>query len=313
MADVGIAEGRLDRDERGQLLLVAALGMAVLFVALALIMNTVIYTENLATRGSDASGAGDAAAYRQAAGEGTGGAIEYVNYHNNTSRTTLRRNLTEAIGVWSNLSARHAAASGQATNVSLVAIKNGTRIAQDNESRNFTDVSGAANWTLVGDVENTRKFRIRIPNPSADDSFTEPFRIEVDDGNNVWTMTVVDTDGDDIKVEVPDGDGNTETCSPSDGAAWINVTEGTVDGTDCEALSFAEGLSGDYSIRYENADEIEGTYQLVVDASVLPSPHYVTGGSPYVSSAIYSATVRITYQTARLRYVTNVSVAPGES
>ena len=37
-------------DSRGQIILVAALAIAVTFVALALIVNTVIFTENLATR-----------------------------------------------------------------------------------------------------------------------------------------------------------------------------------------------------------------------------------------------------------------------
>ena len=40
------------RPNRGQLLLVAAIALGILFVALALILNTAIFTENLATRSS---------------------------------------------------------------------------------------------------------------------------------------------------------------------------------------------------------------------------------------------------------------------
>ncbi|MEF8907354.1 MAG: hypothetical protein V5A13_05805, partial [Haloarculaceae archaeon] len=52
-----------DRD-RGQIILVTAFALAVAFVALSVVINGAIFTQNLATRG-DTAGGGDALQQRQ--------------------------------------------------------------------------------------------------------------------------------------------------------------------------------------------------------------------------------------------------------
>lgn len=85
MADVTVPErwtpneGRPDR-ERGQLVLLSGLLLATSLVALVLILNSAIYTENLATR-NDGVPATDAIEYRENARQGAAGAIEHVNRH----------------------------------------------------------------------------------------------------------------------------------------------------------------------------------------------------------------------------------------
>jgi hypothetical protein len=66
--------------DRGQLILVAGLTVTVILVMLVLLLNTVIYTENLATRGID-SGAGDAIEYRATVVGSVEELIERENEH----------------------------------------------------------------------------------------------------------------------------------------------------------------------------------------------------------------------------------------
>ena len=73
MADLSrpATDGRRDR---AQLMLVTALALAVVLVVLVLLVNTAIYTENLATRGVDV-GADDALEHRAAVVDGVGGVV----------------------------------------------------------------------------------------------------------------------------------------------------------------------------------------------------------------------------------------------
>jgi PKD repeat protein len=67
-----------ERADGGQMILVGALLLAVTLVALALITNSVIYTENLVSR--DEVNTDDAVAFRQAAGDGSRRAIVEANF-----------------------------------------------------------------------------------------------------------------------------------------------------------------------------------------------------------------------------------------
>jgi len=87
MADVSISPPDLDRlrgengfrdANRGQLLLVAGLVMAVSLVALVVLLNATIYSENVATRGIE-SADGEALEVRATAVEGTGSLIDATN------------------------------------------------------------------------------------------------------------------------------------------------------------------------------------------------------------------------------------------
>jgi hypothetical protein len=112
-----------------------------------------------------------------------------------------------------------------------------------------------------------------------------------------------------------DGPVSSGTCVVDGDWVSVNLTAGTVGGTECDALSFAEGLSAPYEeIRHQYGSLAEGTYELTVSGSAMTvdSSNYNGSGSPQTSPAIYSATVAITYRTADLTYETTTRVAPGE-
>lgn len=304
--------------DRGQLLLISALGMAIMFVALALILNTGIYTENLATRSGDIGGGSDAIRLQESAQTGITEVFEYTNAHNNTTHTDLYANLSTGVDDWSNTSGKLTAARGTASRVDQPATVNGTRIEQTNATREFTNESGnATDWTLVTQVSNTREFRMNVPKSGLLDLFSGAFKVFVKDGSDEWRMTVSEDTlgGINVTVEHPGGSGS---CVEDTDQAWINITDGTFNGTECDPLEFGKGLSTPYRIEFANSDEVNGTYHLIVDNETLaenPSPHFNDddgSGSPWVTPAIYSTNITVTYQSPRLYYNRSFRIAPGE-
>lgn len=322
MANVEAAAGRSDSRNRAQLLVTTALALAVLFVVLATLLNAVIYTENLATQTADVRGS-EVVGYRNAAISATSGIVERTNGHRDTTYADLKENLTASLGNWSGFAGRHRAIDGQFLDVSVLAVTNGTRIVQDS-AREFTDGSGARDWTLAENVGNTRRFRIEVHRDELADSDAGFTLIARNDAAS-WTMAVYKDDVDDdgggeIVAEVDSPSGDT-SCSQAATEARINVTEGSFGG--CRFPTFPGSLDGEYDVRYENADRVHGTYDLVVDermdieertdgddTSYNPD---ASGDSPYLTPAIYSTTIDFTYESPRLRYGTEIRVAPGES
>lgn len=297
---------------RGQLILVSALGLAVLFVTLALILNTAIYTENLASRSGDHGGATDAVRYQAAASDAIGDLLDYVNTNNHTSHSTLQSNLTDGVAAFRNHSSRLFSGSDRAVETNLESTTNGTRIEQTDGTRNFTDTNGDGNWTLATKVNHSREFRVNVTRSALNTLSGLPFTILVNDGSSSWQMNLT-KDGSDIVVSTKE-----TTCSVTGDSAWINVTAGTVSGTDCENFSFASGVTDPYDITYENASNAEGTYHVIVDNQTVansPGPHLVGDGSgqPFAAHAIYSTNVSVDYETTRLFYNATFRIAPGES
>ena len=308
-------------EERGQLLLVAALGLAVLLVVLALILSTSMHTGTTATGASDSlHEEREATGYQESAHRGVSGIIERVNENDTSSYEGLEENASNAIDDWNDVTARQYAGDGRATNVSLVSVTNGTYVVQDAESRDFTNRSGTTDWTVAESVSSVRGFRMTVTEDRlyepGNGACTDPddcFTVEVENGSAVWRALVYSPGNSStvyLRVETPSGD--SDECTASNGSARIDFTKGTVDDQDCEVLSFGEGVSAPYNVTYRSADEITGRYELTVDRELSSSPHFDADGSPSIEPAIYAANVSVTYRSPALTYETEIRVVPGE-
>ncbi len=317
---------RASRRDRAQLFLVTAIGLAVTFVALALILNTAIFTENLATRGSDTAGASDAGQYRTAAIDGVERILTHANTHNNSSYTALYSNVSTGITYWSNSSARLYAVEGRSVNISGDTT-NGTRIIQD-EARNFTNKDDADDWDLATDVEHTRGFWVNVTQSSLNDSTESsvgtdnPFHITFDDGTDQWLVYIYQDDPGEVNVTV-DGPTGKDSCAAAGTTVTVNITAGTIGGTPCQALDFFPDINPPYTISYHDAtfvagtggDTATGTYELIVDDTTIPATNFHdddAGESPYTTPAIYAVTLDIRYETPDLSYNSSARIAPGE-
>lgn len=178
--------GRWLRDDRGQVLVVGALLIAVLFVGLALVLNSAIYAENIGSRG-DTSTAG--AVSNDAITEDRleemlateNYAIEDDEYSDRRAR--IRANLTQ----WDRIVGANQAVEGELFLAEPTAMTNGTRVAQD-EYGNFMP----AKETFLDNVTT-----------SVFDWLSDDFRVDLLGlGNKKNWMVANDTDVRDFQMTV---------------------------------------------------------------------------------------------------------------
>lgn len=313
--------------ERGQLLLIAAFIIAVSFVVLALVVNSAIFTENLATR-DDVAGSNDVLDYRHEVEQNVGETIVAINQNNTVLDDYISSNLDTPIE--NNLenfqkqSGIQQASQGRVVDMEFLGWVLGEKIAQD-DPRTFTNVTGGkTSWTVAENIPATRNMKLNVTqNPGAGPG--SAFEMIVTNSDE-WTLTIADdSPANDVIVEVDRPGVSAESCtSEFDGNLIIDVTGGTVGGEPCHALTrltdgtpmwFGAGVSSGYDIEFENGDELEGTYSFVVmdpggagDPGDFGSP----GNGPYSKHAIYSATVTYEYYTSDIGYETAVRAVPGE-
>ena len=313
--------------DRGQLLLVGALALAVVFVALALLLNTAIYTGNLATRdaGVDATPAIEYVADSRAAGVD---AIGSVNRRNNSSRTELRRALGATVTRWDDLASHHRVVAGDAADTDVAGTTNGTRIQQDDAARAYTNNTSAADWTVVegSGVTAVRSVRFTVDNSTltgiddASNATTEPvFEVTVDSPSSTRTAYIYHNTSSGT-AEVLVDDGGREVCpagSVTDGTFVVDVPNGSVGGAECQRLGNLDDTDSlsSVSVEYRNGGAAGGTYSMVVDGHRAEGDVTLSGlnagsGSPYWTHAIYNATFNVTYRTENLDYGATVEVEP---
>lgn len=315
-------------DRRGQVLIVMSLVMAVMLVAMALYLNTAIFTENLATRQADIAGADGAASYKSATVEATAGAMRYANHHNNSSYDDLQAALDRDLANWTDATERLEATRSRSANVSLDATTNGTLVIQD-DNRKFTNESGIADWEVANATAGVRKFRMNVTESGLGDSWPgnapkqdDLFTVTFNDTSTVRQVQIYSNKSkDDVHVTVLDGnDNDLGTCSVTNVEhAVVDVTGATLAGKECEPLEFFGDLASVYWIDFTNANNVNGTYRMIVNQeysnfNFLVGHNYDTTGtsSPYITHAVYAVEVRVAYETTRIDYATVVRVAPGE-
>ena len=312
----------LKRD-RGQIILVAAFALAVIFLTLALVVNSAIFTENLASR-SDTTGSGDALSDRAALERSVGNAIAAANRNKDTN-PKQRKAVNNSLALYRTQIGHQQATSGTLTNVSYNSSRAGKRINYTGGG-NFDD----GDQTFVSDVSQapggngTRAFVINSTDlPNGEEN---AFNISVTGSAGTWTTHIWHNDTEDtVNISTTRSGEGTEECytsqAPTD-AAVIDVTGGDINGVPCDALGITPGgtnfhfaagtLSGPtdtYDIEFENAANIDGKFSVVVHSE---------GGSVSVDSvgsdepALYQVTVDYSYTTTDVHYVTEIRVAPGE-
>ncbi|MFC7138955.1 hypothetical protein ACFQMA_03770 [Halosimplex aquaticum] len=299
MADLRPEVGGPDRD-RGQIILVGAFALAVVFIALALVMNAAIYTENLATR-SESAETSNAHAFHRATETAATDAFRYAHSHHSGDHDALNQSVTDAMETYHNATRRQQAAHAQLTNVS-VATTPGINVTNDPSDLGN---GGTGDWTLVDGVSNTRKFRVGVQSWSGTDS-DELWVVAGD--HETWYLNVsYNTTTSAYEVGVNDS-GSYQSCTNTATLPLtVDVSSGTVGGTSCPALDLGS-VSGSYDLKIRNGSVADGKYTMVVDGT----PTGELSSSEY-ENVLYSMSVDLVYWSSDVRYRSTIRVAPGES
>lgn len=311
----GVGSDHGTRSERGQLILVAAVGIGALLLTLSLLLNAAVYTENLAARGGHAEQADAAVDHRLAAERAVGDLLSRSNAEG-WSYTAFHRN----VSTWNDLAARGSATDGVTTSVA-VSGTNATRVLQTEATRNLTNVSYAERWTVVSGVSAVEAWQfdlsrssLVVPNATTNASDlgnASAFTVEFTAGET-WRLFVYQDGVDTVSVAVDDG---TDPLSPActatedaDGTVTVNVTAATVGGSDCPALASLRSYletAGSYDVTYENGGNAAGTYTLWVRepiSAVDDGDFAADGGSPTVEPYIVDVSIDVTYTTRGLTF-----------
>ena len=283
------------------MLLVAALGLAVAFVALALVLNAVVFTENLATRNPDP--ADDALAYEGAVTEGVGGLLAETNRHDDADYDALDDALRAGVAAWDENASRLVAADGTATSVELNTTTNGTRIVQAAPG-DFTAADGSDDWTLAGGVSAVRRFVV-VADPGAGG----PLAFAVSDGTDSWRVEVSEAGDGDATVTVSEGGSQVAAVDHDAATVAVDLTEGAVNGSAVENWTFGADVSAPYDVTVADGSAATGRYQLFVDE---PQGGFATG-APTTRPAVYSATVDVTVHRSSVTYESPVVLAPEDA
>ncbi len=319
--------------DRGQLLLTSAFIIAILFVVLALLLNTASVTALTATTAGTLDGAGQAPTRADDVRHGTTALLESVNTVEDATYTALTTNLSQGIEAWSGLSSRMAATNAISTNISLQSVSKGTRIVQRDADRNLTSASWATNWTLASDVTRLKAYQLTVsraglvdpgPDPSPSDlENATVFRVAVtaESSGEQWRFFAYRDGASDVVVAVVDGTGEfvAECRAPAgaDGQVTVGITNASVGDTECPAIAFVKSIDGPVKLAHEMGSNATGTYTADVDVirSAVDGGQYGSPGSethPYVTEILYDATVRLDVVTRSYTYRTTEAVVPGE-
>lgn len=339
-------EGR----SRGQLVLVGAVGIALVIIGLVVVINTTLVSENLA------------------ASESLQNADEVTKFSANARRDvraiTLRinhrkRNLTaEQIGTYvahnlSNysraLAETHARSGIASVNVSFNNDSSGwgTRVVQKSDSDLRSPVDDDQTWALFEKAgpagpappptlpePDVRRF---VLNLNVTETADEEFNVTFTNASGDYVDIGLQSTGDDIEIRTertPGGNVTGVTCDPSNGRVLVNLVSGRAYTGDCDfrgvlnRTNSSRSLDPPYeSITITRGDRAVAQYSVVTNLSYeqvgtdLAEPYkhcdpkhasVATATEPCRSHAIWRANVTTVYQSASSDYwqLHNVSVYP---
>lgn len=281
-------------NDRGQLLLIGAITIAVLFVSLAVVLNGSHHTPMMSGDASEEVTDGDAATLT--------GAV----------RSDVATQIERAVAAHPSDASRQATYLDQ--NISVLADQYGRYYAEEDR---VVDVDHAL---IIGEhVEGSGdhdgqfangRFRTLILTPTS--GRTDDFDLEVTDrggSGDTWRIEVEATNR--INVHDPGG-GVPETCGTVDANGPVNVLNATVrvsgDVEYCQALDFLRDAEPPYEIRAVNPDGEAFDVELTTDGSTVGTN--IVGGTP--QPRLYGTTVTIYERSPELTYERTIRVAPGE-
>lgn len=311
-------------DDRGQLILVTGLAVAVTLVALVLLLNTVIYTQNLATRGAQIED-GEALALRGEVTADVGGLLDAENREDHGLWSDAEDSVRQATFRYDHLLSRYHGERGTVAEIEResLSLTKGAILRQTNVTRNFTNETGEeSDWQLAEDVGNARNVRLTVSGENLSEGQSDSFHVRLaEDGGPKWRVFLYnDTGGDDIVVAVKNESDSspTEVCSASGPEATVDLTRGTINGTPCPGLVWAAEIDAPYNVTFRNGEEATGAYEMTVDTT---DGMTVNGTNlaeadetelPRAAAAAYAAEFEIHFETPRLVFHTTVRTAPGE-
>lgn len=291
-------------EERGQVMVIGALLIAVLFVGLAIVLNGAIYTENLATQ--EATSTSDAVDFASNTEERLSLAAGNANWNEDDLSYQERQDKVHtSVEQWDARAGRESAVRARSASIQVGGMTEGVRVSQhtpgdfmpadDSLDEYLLDTTidplglgDRTNWIIAPDV-HTRDLNVTVRRDElkgVDQSFLEnvgdllnelltgsdAFWIQIDDGETTWRVYLfeINDTGEIATVVTTDNETDPDSvCRVTGDWATIDFENGELRGdtiSDCPALSFYDDL-GAHNMYWVGGDEVHGTYHFIADDS----------------------------------------------
>lgn len=279
--------------ERGQMLLIGAITIAVLFISLSLVLNGSIHTTTIASEASADTATSETIALQDSLHRDVTTLITAAIREHPDTYLTQQSAASSNVTALGERYSEYYAQQDRIVSFGSTSVNEGRRIGQS--SGEFTDTSGSPDWEVSSSTE-LRRFNIDV---SGWGTSADRFTIEV---ATDWRIEIYES-GSGAVIDVYDDTSLVGSCSAS-ATPRIGVTNATVDGDPCAALKFLEEFDSSYRVQFKNGDGIEGSYGLI-------SSDTLTSG-PNREKIIYSVEVELQERSSRIDYTSIVEIAPGE-
>lgn len=300
---VGREERTLRNDDRGQLILVGAVVIAIALVGVVVVLNGVLYTENVANR-EPISSTTDARDAQTLVHGDIGSLVHRVNYDRRyDSPSAVRTAVDDSVARYGALIGLRLSRRTPASVTLEVTDETVGKGVEHDSGGNFTDARDDANWTVARNAD-VRRYVVWVNRSSLSSDPGAAFAITTTNGTADWTLAIY-RNATDVVLRTNGSTTPTSSCTVADERVRIDLRNGTAPGC---SFTFAEGVGDGFEVRYRNGTNASGNYSIVfngTDATV-PSNSVTTDSldSPYRTYVVYDFGVRLRYATPELTYGT---------
>lgn len=309
-------------DDRAQLILVGAIAIGIVLIALTTVLNSAVFTENVAG-GSAVEVTGDVTEFERESIRNVRSLIVRVNHngiYEDSESDALRGDARENVTSYSRIIGETYADTGSVyVNVSYAGnTELGYRVVQ-REDANFSKNNGIQTWTPIDGPSRLGWFVVNLDVENVSQT-TPMFVTLTNTTGDAMNVSFQRTASNRIAVNstIEGNHRSNVTCEPTNGRVLLDVVEGTSYTGDCEFNTTAY-LEGPYSsMEFDNGDSARGKYDIVVNgtsSSTIPNA-CGAGASPIrpcEGVAIWTIGITTHYETGAISYekTRNVSVYDG--
>lgn len=307
-------------NDRAQLVLVGAIAIGIVLIGMTTLLNSAVFTENVAG-GNSAEVTGEATEFNREAVRNLRSLVIRVNHaekYNDSSSDRMALNTTARGNVenYSRILGETYADTGSVyVNVSYGGtVSFGSRVLQQDDA-DFSRNDGQSSWTVVTDEAKIGWFVMNLNVEKM--SQTNPVWLNFTDSDGTQlNVSLQQTPGRQLAVRSEVAGGNTSdvTCTPRNGRVLLDIIDGSSYTGDC-TFNSTEYLDPPYTnLAITNGANGNGTYDLVVNDSAavngVESPPCSPGAQPCAAIAIWSVEFSTHYRTGSISYerTHNVSV-----
>ena len=285
MADVS-------RRDRAQMVLITSLLIASVFVGLALVVNSAIYTENLATR-ETSSDTTESLEHVQLVERDLQKLVDRSNAAvTGDDYNAVKNGYESDLALWASSQERRYGATGRHVSYQQEYTTEGTRIQQTDIDRNFTaggSVAGKDEWSPVNGTTEAGEFEMTIQRGSLlnsttatiDEMISEAFHVAIEEksSGDTWRVFVFRGGSPDtgyVLVETPSEDFSALSldfssytgngCASQDSNVTMDLVNASFGGEHCSVLEFyTDDVTGNsHNVSYRNTKTDGGALGLAL-------------------------------------------------